>query len=484
MRCITPSPIARAGVRLRIRHVFGLVGTGAALVATACSGGETPTGTREAGSGGAAGSGGMVAGAGGKAGAHDAGTGGNAGASGGKGGSDASDAGTEGGPQRTRVTLRAQPVDVVWAAFQDGSGAWQRLSGSNGVYTFDVANRYGVVAVCADSADADTFVHVLQATVDEVTELPVDCQPYAPRTMYQVSGTVGGVTGAAYVTVGVSTSFSSFTSPTSAPTYNTSLPPGTYDFLAFRGTGSSSDFSFDRMVIDRDVVVAGDLKHDVDVSLGGFAAAGPSHVDLLGAEPGEVLLTEVDYRTSRGTSVPIAQTSTAGLDYPLIPDAARVQGDLYNMKGGVSTPGGTGAYTSRGAARYLATPGIVGLTLPPAFNPTATRMGSTPYVRIRASLPAAAWASWFGLEYRTVQGAISKQWTTAITVGWLSGATSYEMPDFSTLPGWTQDFGLIGGTTQVDVDMGAHSSSGGYPATFAPPNDRDLQRYARGHMVL
>lgn len=460
-----------------------------ALVASGCSSDESAPGAQEAGSGGASGSSGSDAGTAGGAGGRDAGTGGGAEAAGHAGDAgetiEGGEAGAEGGAHPGRVTLRAQPVDLAWAAFQDASGSWHRLSGTNGVYTFDVVGRrYGVVAVCADSVDANVFVRVIQTTVDEMTELKEDCGAFAPRTMLNVSGTVNGVTGAPFGAVNIAMSVVTFTSPASPPTYDLAFPPGTYDLLAFRATGTdSNEFSLDRIAIDRGVAVQSDLTHDFDLSTAGFAPTKTAHVDVLGVETGEQPSADVRYWTSGGTNALIGATASVAFDYPLIPDTVRAQGDLYYVSSFAVVRQGA-AFTTRGAARVLATPVLVGLTPPPAFKATATRIGSTPYVRVRATLPPAAWPSWLDFEYQTVQGAIDKNWSVILTNGWLAGAASYDMPDLSGVPGWTQDFALIGGTAAVDADLAAYNYPRGYPSSTERPRDGDVQKFARAHLTL
>jgi hypothetical protein len=70
---------------------------------------------------------------------------------------------------------------LLWAAFNDGDGAWQALAGSGPTWSFEAkSGRYGLAFACALDGGGVSG-EVVHATAAELPELSVDCgQPPPP----------------------------------------------------------------------------------------------------------------------------------------------------------------------------------------------------------------------------------------------------------------------------------------------------------------
>lgn len=111
------------------------------------------------------------------------------------------------GPQGTRITLLSRnsngaPVSHSWVAFQNGEGAWRALEAVGiGRYEFNVsAPRYGLVAVCANTANTSSsakFVFAPATSIEQVIEVMGYCHSAASSPTHQISGTLSELSGMA-----------------------------------------------------------------------------------------------------------------------------------------------------------------------------------------------------------------------------------------------------------------------------------------------
>ena len=345
-------------------------------------------------------------------------------------------------------------ANVAWAAYQDGLGAWQLLTGTAGIYTFNVSDatgRYGVVTACPQRVGV--LVQVFHGTIAETSSVTQEHCVVAPKTpqFFTVSGTVSDLasepgSGRPQVaTVKLGTYSGDASSSSDTPNYSFQAPTGTYDLIATRAFVNLSEGGLlnpNKMIILRDKVVTGNQIINLDFASQGFV---PTAHLLSSSNPGYL---GAGFLTAEG-AVLANSTSTPGstsLSFTGVPLSEQVSGDVHLAS--VQTNNST-------ITRLFKNPEDVSLTLPPALTaPTITRIASTSYARL-----SIAFAPYLELsEYHTnfyVHDTQQQQlwsWSTTITAGWLSSETNYDLPDFSSLSGWQNIWGL---PSNVVINWGA-----------------------------
>jgi hypothetical protein len=145
-------------------------------------------------------------------------------------------------PVGTPVTINwtpcvNDPAFPSWFAVQDGTGAWNRVTSANGVFSFTISSGNGGVATYSGGQ-----LTVLYATTAEI-------QGYAPActgTNRTVTGTVTGYSSNQDVDIEMDGSGATVTGITPPPAsfqlFNVS--PGTSDVLAVRSTQSATSSTF------------------------------------------------------------------------------------------------------------------------------------------------------------------------------------------------------------------------------------------------
>lgn len=184
---------------------------------------------------------------------------------------------------------------VLWFAYQDGTGPWTPVTGVNGVYSFNInATRGGYTYVILQGGVTQTVVQYL--TRAELTTAPIDlCS--LPATTKTVNGTVTGLgatdraafwLGTGSTATGVNGAFAM-----------TGVRQGTHDFFAYRHdnirdlTGNGNP---DRAVVRRDQnIAAGGSVGAVDFNAGDSFAPATATVNVTGVGGGEAVTHGMNY---------------------------------------------------------------------------------------------------------------------------------------------------------------------------------------------
>ncbi len=360
---------------------------------------------------------------------------------------------SEGFAFTTDVLGTAAPVS--WIAYQDGDQPWQTVRVEGHRYRLpNRSGRFGLALVC----EQEYLVRIIQGTTRELSAFQVSftggveeplsgyatyalaCRPGTSSAKYPIYIRETGMRPdhGAYVA-----QFSSGNS--SGPL---KVPAGTRDIVVMEvpkrwmyGEGELPA----RIVLIRAVVVDGEKHIDVDFSRDGFAPLTRT-MTLRGLRPGEVGWFSAAFFTPLGTEVPLGQLypyqKLSVFRFGAIPPEHRRRGDLHRIKVEVSDKdAGT-----RCVARDALAPEDLVVDLPPPLASAAAKVvARQPYYRLRAT-----WSSYPGVQvYRVTYAYLgpcddcpSLQWEVLLTTGWLAGASSYTLPDFSTLAGWNRDWGL------------------------------------------
>lgn len=337
---------------------------------------------------------------------------------------------TGGSPSGGGTTVTVTMGTVPWVAVQDGSDAWQALSGTSFTVR-DSAGKYGVAWVCPAAGFSPTRVQVVQTTVSEATAVRTICPDAGVSSgQYTVSGTASGIP-KGDIAVIIASGVSSANSPAevTAPggAYAVPADPGTNAVLAFDLDGSNNPGN---MVLMRNVSVSSDVTNlNVDMTSG--KAFGKGMLALANLPSGELGSGGVWFGPSGDGYVEMAGDPGS---FPLVPSALVKSGDVFVTFG--SGTDSSGAFQQVVAASSSLT-ATTTMTLPAvAPGDLAFKMAGGKGTASWGSLSFAAGGSTVYCASVSPNSGSGALWAAVVTTGWLGSATSYTFPSFSAITGW------------------------------------------------
>ena len=332
---------------------------------------------------------------------------------------------------------------VLWFAFQDGSGPWTPVTGVNGLYRFNItAASGGYTYVLLQGTVTQTVVQYL--TRAELTSAPIDLCPAAAVTK-TVNGTVTGLG---------TTDFAAFWLGAGSATSNvngafsmSNVRQGTHDFVAYRhdqlrdvtGTGNS-----DRAVIRRDQnIAAGGSVGAVDFNAGDSFAPATATMTVNGVAGGEQITHGMAYYTTAActyaglyafSGVHPAPTFTASG----IPAGSQRNTDFHQVYvTGSTRPSQTAPPTAtRSILEWFRVLGNRAITMPAELPLPAITTLTGPYKRLQAvyTVPGDyqlntifAYAESTGLKFASVSASLGYLGSTTATLAF---------PNFDGLANW------------------------------------------------
>lgn len=336
---------------------------------------------------------------------------------------------------------------VPWLAVQDGSGAWQTLSGSSFIVT-NSAGKYGVAWECTQPS-GQPLVEITQTTTATSTTPTTSCQAPGTVTTYSVSGTVSGIPsgGSAFVAVGgpFSTSTGSYT------LYG--VPSGAQTILAYGENSSATAFY---TMVRGSLTVSGNITGENINLSAGDAITAVNNVYLSGLPSGETPALGVLLAPTATSQVTLAANTSTALAYPLVPSTEVVPGDTYVLLGA-----GLGSNAVQISAVVSQSPtNGASLSLPSALSTGAG-------VGVSGSTATATWGS---VTFPTSGGLgsfvasvtpssiTSPTWSVVATSGWLGSSTSYTFPDFSSTSGWNASWDFPTGQSATATVLAEHAN--------------------------
>lgn len=354
---------------------------------------------------------------------------------------------TAGSQTGGNVTFRFCPVSgiPVWVAAQNATGAWTRVTGNAASeYTFQVDTRGGVAYVISSGGNYETSVHY--GTRAELQAMGSGLCEAGTGSTRNVSGTVSGV-GAldmAYIMMGGG--FAMVNSFTGTNFVLEGVAPGPVDLLASRMAVdmNAGTFAVNRFVLQRGLNPAAGSTISVDFAgANSFApATGTMTLGNLGTDHAAVITM---YSTAGGTlGIVGMEPFSAGATRTVagVPADRQAAGDFHFVTASAGQAGVEEPTHQRSATHIFRTLGNRTFNLGPAMSAvTATTVATQPYARIRLSYTIQP-------EYNTwFTGTLSQDdhdVTLQASAGYLAGATTVtlEVPDFSAVAGWNNDWGL------------------------------------------
>jgi len=333
------------------------------------------------------------------------------------------------------VTVDFSTCDVAdraaWLAYQDGNGAWTRVTSVANVYTFNITSGKGGVAYVSLGTGSVSSVQVQYMTQAALTARTLTfCSP-TPTGGKTVTGIAAGIDASheAYVSLGGGTTRAFF--PSALNFQILGVKDGTHDLVGFRsGLGE-----VDRAIVRRDQNIAdnGSVGTLDFAGAESFATASATiTVDGVGAN--DPLYYDLSYHVSATCEAapfgplfiegPPAGSFTA-FGLPAAQQRASDYHSIHVESGSRSVT----EYFHTMAARTV----TLGALLP---TPTVTSLGG-PYQRLQAvyTLPAAYAVTAFGYDDGT------KFVNLSATSGYLGGAAvTLGLADYSGLAGWDNNW--------------------------------------------
>ena len=397
----------------------------------------------------------------------------------------------------------------IWFAVQDGNGAWTRIAPAGTRFDFDiVSGRGGVAYVTSEdftnpAARSPAFglpgmAGVLPPVRHRALEALAHSAPATPGLaseprydLFIVYGTrpelaalgleqcVSGkrVTGSvanlaapwsADITLGNS---STFATPREPSFQLAGVASGPLDLVASRTVvdPTRGEGVVDRIIIRRGLNPADNsMLPALDFTAAEAFAPAVANLTVgnVGTDLPFVLSSIVTAGAPRGARLFVSSGLSAGpFRYYGVPASMLTAGDLHFAAAFVFS-GDTGEF--RGSGLYFEQPIDRTLTLgSPLPVPDVTTASATPYLRLRAtgSLTTA-----YNRFVRVLFGQPGRSAMIEASSAYLAGATTYDLaiPDFTGVPGWTDDWALSQGVTPTGSFVTGFGFTGPGVSTPAP----------------
>jgi hypothetical protein len=366
---------------------------------------------------------------------------------------------------------------LLWVAFNDGDGPWQAVPGIGPVYTVEVrSGRYGLAFVCESDLGAPSG-EVIHASVDELPAVTVFCGEAPPSTYRKLAGKISGLPPDASVLLQVRGGFAALDAPVTG--YSMTAPVGTFDLGVFASVKGRAT----QALVRRDVVISADTTLDLDFATQGVALV-RQPLRVSGAPAGTVewkgstaLVTASDSLLWGDDDV-----SHSPADYAALPASALRPGESQKFELGVNGPL-PAAQDFVGVIRTFREPAALDVALPAPFASPQVSRAAGAGARPRVTFQPYPGALFYQLVCSQQVGRAEVSWLSIFTPAWLGGATSYELPDWSTVPGFHYGFspgGLVGETDAVLSNRNLPRTLHDDPAT----RDGAELKYARRSFVL
>ena len=333
------------------------------------------------------------------------------------------------------VTVDFSTCDVAdraaWLAYQDGNGAWTKVTGVANVYTFNITSGKGGVAYVSLGTGGVSSVQVQYMTQAALTARTLTfCSP-TPTGGKTVTGIAAGIDASheAYVSLGGGTTRAFF--PSALNFQILGVKDGTHDLVGFR-----YGLEADRAIIRRDQNIADNGSvGTLDFAGAESFATVSATITVDGVGANDPLYHNLSYHVSATCEV-----APYGPDFNIggpgsgsfiafgLPAAQQRASDYHS----IHVESG-----SRSVTEYFHTMAARTVTLGPLLpTPTVTSLGG-PYQRLQAvyTLPAAYAVTAFGYDDGT------KFVNLSATSGYLGGAAvTLGLADYSGLAGWDNNW--------------------------------------------
>jgi hypothetical protein len=353
----------------------------------------------------------------------------------------------------TAVTLTFCGQDVpIWLAAQSDGGAWSRVMGASGSFTFSVGTRGGVAAVVGAG---DTYgTTIIYASASELVDIgqasTADCANPSSGSK-RLNGSVATIDGSHVASVSLGDAVANLEA--AGPTAFTldHAPDGAADLIAVRHSVTAAGLFADKLIFRRALNLPTGATIPV-LDFGATEAFAPASASAtLNNLGGDSAVVVVGVTTATRTFAEITESyGTAQHSFGGVPSNQLAAGDLHEIAAMAVALGG--ANDIRGADAYFRIVSDQTLVLGPSLaTPVISTTSSATPQRLRAqtavqtAYPNNVWADfWQSAGFFGVSRGV----TVYMTAKYLTGSpTTWDVaiPDMSAA-GYADSWGLTQGT--------------------------------------
>ena len=353
-------------------------------------------------------------------------------------------------------------LSPVWAAYQDGDGAWTQVTGTlQGAYNFNISGARGSFAF-ATASGTQAAVTVIRMTRAEITAAPQDYCSQLPGATKFINGSVAGLAAGDNAQIwlggaGVSRSNNQVFSIVG-------IANGAQDLVAFRRSNLAVSPNPSRGIIRRDLDAANaSTLPVVDFGAAESFAPGTASFSVPNFAAGESMALTMAYRTGAACTFAqlyqVAMTGQAASPVAVegIPASARRASDTHvaTITAVTGSPLPTAARLVQENFGALANRTM---TLPPPLGVPAITTPAGPYKRLQGvyQLPDVFTG---GTSFQYFSLSPIRTVVISATAAWVGGTTAtMAMPDFSGVAGWNNDWAPASASTGSWAAQGVGSN--------------------------
>ena len=349
----------------------------------------------------------------------------------------------------TTVTVSYCAADApIWLAYQDGAGAWTRVTPNSGTttYAFSVASgKVGIATV--DTVGTGYDLNVSYATTAEANGFgnTLGLGGCGGKT---INGTVANVSNSQFanVTLGYA---SKFVIPITSSAFSlTKVASGAQDLFAARLDATTQ--RADKLILRRGLNIADGGSLAV-LDFNAVEAFAPTSANVtvtgLGADTAGVISI---FNGTRGSTFGFLGNisdyiaASGATPYDAVPLAQLASGELQQLFASANAAGN--ANSSRLSAVYFRGPTDRTLALGPVLStPTVTRVAGGAYSRVRTQVGVQTEYNRY-LSADFSQSSVFRNASVIATTGYVGGGSwDLSIPDLSSATGWNPTWGLQNG---------------------------------------
>jgi hypothetical protein len=334
----------------------------------------------------------------------------------------------------------------VWFAFQDGTGAWTRVTGTNNAYSFTITGARGGVAYVVPVAGGGFDLEVFYGTKAEIEAQGSAICAGASGAGVTVSGTIAGATQTDLVMIGMAKSIGTTSNANTAFSIP-GVPVGSFDLLAGRSaftiSGTSVTIVPNKLFIRRNVNSGAAAAIDFNGGDAFDPVTANVTVNNLAGEQTRLLMSYFTSNSLGSFYVDATASSGATRQFFGVPDARRLAADFHYLNV-IATPAGVLQPTStRQAGVAFKANGNQTVTLGPTLvGPTITALAGA---RLRAVYAVQAeYNKFFIANFQQGTAANSRIASILMTGAYLQGGgtATLEVPDVVPVAGFDANWML------------------------------------------
>lgn len=363
-----------------------------------------------------------------------------------------------GGGGQGNIIWQFCPTDPqpIWAAAQDGTGAWQRVQpDAQNRYIFQVTQRGGFAWV-EQTGNGIFETTVVYLTTQEMQAFAASNCAFGPGALKTINLTFTGLPAGSWAMVDLGNAGFAFNAPGTLE----GVAPGPVDLIAARWPGQFGSAA-NRFVLQRGLNPANNSTVNVDFT--GANSFDPVvrnvTINNLG---GDMPLVNAFYLTAGGSTAVLESTFAFGgapTQYRGIPGDRQIAGDFHMLN-----IAGANLQTqeSRGVTRWFTAATDQTITLGPQLSlPQVVTLASQPYARLRGTYTVQPdYNTYFTLNLAQAnpERQIAMQMSAAYNQN--AATAAIEVPNFVGLAGWNNTWGLQAGSAVEWTFSGTRLSTG------------------------